>query len=156
MLLVFPRKIKEAYTTLTPDTDAIMKILKGHKETIELFLDSCVHCTFCADSCFLQTNHKKDPTFMPSHKVIHSLGMLYRRKGRVSWEELEQIRDVVWKKCVLCTRCDCLLHLDIPKMISIARDVCRSQGLVPEVEQDLEAIRKSVEAADTAERAAVL
>ena len=115
----------------TPDAGAIMSILNRHKDAIKLFLDSCVHCTMCSASCFLQSNHPKDPSFMPSHKIIHSIGRLYRKKGKISWEELEEIRDIVWNKCVLCTRCYCVLHLEIPQMIALAREVCRSQGVVP-------------------------
>ena len=129
-------KLKDKHNAKAPDAGVIMDILNQHKDVVELFSDACVHCTFCSESCFMQNNHERDPSFMPSYKVIHSTIKLYRRKGRVSWEDLEQIRDIVWKKCVLCTRCYCPMHLNIPQLISIARDICRSQGVIPETVED--------------------
>ena len=45
--------------------------------------------------------------------------------------ELEEIKINVWERCVLCTRCYCPFGIDIPAMISLARSICRSQGVYP-------------------------
>lgn len=119
----------------TVDSAAIRKLLDRHKFAIKLALDTCAHCTLCAESCFLHTMHKDDPSYMPSHKFIHSIGQLYKSKGRVSRNRLQEIAHIVWGKCALCTRCYCPMRIDIPAMIALARDVCRSQGIVPPFDQ---------------------
>lgn len=72
---------------------------------------------------------------MPSHKAIHSIGVMYKKKGRLSTEEMDQIKDIVWKKCVLCQRCYCPFGIDIPDMIALARRICRSQNVMPEFDE---------------------
>ncbi len=114
------------------DPEQIRGILKQNGPQIKLFFSACVHCTYCADTCFLQRNHEDDPSYMPSYKVIHTVGKLYRKKGRVSRAELMEIRDILWNQCALCTRCVCPLHLNIPGMIALGRDICRSQGVMPD------------------------
>jgi Fe-S oxidoreductase len=89
----------------------------------------------CAESCFLYVNKDKDPTYMPSYKAIHSLGKMYRKKGKVSRTELEEMKDLIWNKCVLCTRCYCPVGISIPSMIAWARSICRSQGVYKEYDQ---------------------
>ena len=43
--------------------------------------------------------------------------------------DFEEIEEIVWRRCVLCTRCYCPLGIDIPEMIAITRDICRSQDV---------------------------
>ena len=69
---------------------------------------------------------------MPSHKVINSIGKIYKQNGKVSWEELQEMKTIVWRNCVLCTRCYCPLGINIPEMISLARQILRSQGIYHE------------------------
>jgi len=128
------------------DPDGIRAMLRQNAPEIKLFFTACIHCTYCADTCFLQRNNPDDPSYMPSHKVIHSVGKLYKKRGRVTREELEEIRDILWDKCALCTRCVCPLQLNIPGMIALGRDICRSQGAaarfdgpVPPVERPFKA-----------------
>jgi hypothetical protein len=66
---------------------------------------------------------------MPSYKVLNSLGRLYRKKGKVSRGELEQMKELVWSHCVLCERCYCPLGIDLPNMMAFTRSILRSQGL---------------------------
>jgi heterodisulfide reductase subunit C len=73
---------------------------------------------------------------MPSHKVINSIGIFYKKKGKVTRAELEDIKEIIWKRCVLCTRCYCPLGIDIPSMIALARRICRSQGVVYNYNQE--------------------
>jgi len=113
------------------DPKAIRRLLKANRSQIKPALKACAHCTLCAESCFLFVMHGNDPQYMPSHKFIHSVGTLYRKKGRVKRHELERIKDVVWQKCVLCTRCYCPIGIDIPRMFALARQICRSQEVYP-------------------------
>ena len=71
----------------------------------------------------------KDPQYMPSYKVVHSLGRLYKKRGKVDRAALEEMRDLVWKNCVLCGRCYCAFGIDLPYMIAFTRSILRSQGI---------------------------
>ncbi len=115
----------------SPNPSEIKEMLKQNAPQIKLFFSACAHCTYCADTCFLQKNHEDDPSYMPSFKVIHSVGKLYKKRGKVTREELEEIRDILWDKCALCTRCVCPIQLNIPGLIALGRNICRSQGAAP-------------------------
>ncbi len=110
------------------DPAPIQRLLKKHRQEIRMGLKVCAHCSLCAESCFLYTA-RKEPEYMPSYKFINSIGRLYRKKGRVSLEELTKMRDLVWHNCVLCGRCYCPFGIDIPSLISLARQACRTQEL---------------------------
>ncbi len=110
--------------------ERIRDILNEHKTKMKLSLKICAHCSLCAESCFLFMTKEKKPEYMPSHKIIHSIGKLYKKKGRVDTSELERIRVIVWEKCVLCQRCYCPFGINIPEMIVLARRVCRSQNIL--------------------------
>lgn len=107
----------------------IMYILNQHKSKMKLMLKVCVRCSFCAESCFLYRCREKNPKYMPSMKIINSLGKLYKKRGKVSRKELEDMREILWHDCVLCTRCNCPMGINIPEMIALARRVLRSQGI---------------------------
>ncbi len=116
------------------EDSSICKML-DQKKNMELFLSVCVSCGMCAESCFLYVSNDRDPTYMPSYKAVHSLGKMYRKQGKVSRRELEDMKDLIWNKCVLCTRCYCPVGISIPGMISWARSICRSQGIFREYDQ---------------------
>jgi heterodisulfide reductase subunit C len=46
------------------------------------------------------------------------------------------MRDLIWERCVLCTRCYCPVGIDIPDMLALARRVCRSQGVYPQYDKE--------------------
>jgi Fe-S oxidoreductase len=119
----------------TIDTNKIKAMLNRKKGKMKRLLSHCVHCSICAESCFLYTAHKKDPQYMPSYKVINSLGRLYKKRGNVSREDLEKMKGIVWRNCVLCGRCYCPIGIHVPSMITFARSICRSQGIYPEMDQ---------------------
>ena len=118
------------------DTQKIRETLNKNKTQISLSLKLCVHCTLCAESCFLYMHRGKDPVFMPSHKFINSLGRLYKDKGEIDRKGLEEIREIVWDRCVLCTRCYCPMGIDIPGMIALTRGICRDQGVLPQFDKE--------------------
>lgn len=113
------------------DSRQIRRMLDKHKRKMKLSMDVCARCSLCAESCFLFNSHDNDPRYMPSYKFINSIGRLYKKKGRVTRLELEEIKVNVWERCVLCTRCYCPFGIDIPAMITLARSICRSQGVYP-------------------------
>jgi hypothetical protein len=61
--------------------------------------------------------------------VLHSLGVLYKKKGKLSRAQLEQMKELVWGNCALCERCYCPLGIDLPNMIAFVRSILRSQGI---------------------------
>jgi Fe-S oxidoreductase len=119
------------------DTDArqIKEMLAKHKKKMKLWMGVCARCSLCAESCFMFNSHDGDPRYMPSYKFINSLGLLYKKRGRVASQELEEIKVHIWDRCVLCTRCYCPFGIDIPAMISLARSICRSQGVYPSYDE---------------------
>lgn len=114
------------------DSARIREMLARNKPQIKFCLSVCAHCSMCARSCFLYESREQDPKYMPSHKMINSIGYLYKKRGKVDLRELRSIADIAWKRCVLCTRCYCPLGVDIPYMINLARRICRDQGVYRE------------------------
>jgi Fe-S oxidoreductase len=117
------------------DPAQIRKLLDHRRGKMKAMLSHCVHCSLCAESCFLFMKHDKDPQYMPSYKVIQSLGKLYRKRGKVDRAFLERIKRIVWRNCVLCRRCYCPVGVDVPGMIDFARSICRSQGVYPDFDE---------------------
>jgi ferredoxin len=114
------------------DTKKIRTLLDRRRGKMKRFLSYCAHCSLCAESCFLYMKYKKDPKYMPSYKVIHSLGRLYKKRGKVDWKFLNEIKGIVWKNCVLCGRCYCPIGIHVPSMIAFARTIVRSQEVYPQ------------------------
>ncbi|GAB6147001.1 4Fe-4S dicluster domain-containing protein [Desulfocicer niacini] len=115
--------------TQSVNVDEIQAILRENHAQIAISLKVCAHCSLCADSCFLYTCREQKPEYMPSHKVINSLGIICKKKGRITRKELEKMQEILWERCVLCTRCYCPLGINIPNLISLGRRICRSQGI---------------------------
>lgn len=110
------------------DVPEIRRLL-DRKPHMARALSICVGCGLCADSCFLYVYRDKTPEFMPSYKVVFSLGRLLRKKGRVNRTELADMARLVWHNCVLCGRCHCPVGISIPDMIAWTRTILRSQGI---------------------------
>ena len=115
------------------DTNRIRSMLDEKKE-MKYFLSICASCGECAESCFYYVN-TDDPESSPAYKALNSLGFLFKRRGMVSIDELEQMKKLIWGKCVLCGRCYCPFGIEIWRMIAWARAICRSQGVHEEYEQ---------------------
>jgi len=112
----------------TETMDRIQDILNKKRDMIKLSLSACVHCSICAESCFKFTSNSNDPTYTPSYKAINSIGLIYKKKGKLSDAEYMKIKDLIWDKCVLCMRCYCPLGISIPSLIACARSICREKG----------------------------
>ena len=111
------------------DPEKIRDLLNQKKSRMRTCLEACAACSLCAESCFLFKEKDGDPQYMPSYKVIQTLGLLYRKRGKVSRAELERMQQLLWRNCVLCGRCYCPFGIDIPNMIAFARGILRSQGI---------------------------
>ncbi len=127
--------MSDTRTCAPVDKLEIKRLLRARKSMMKLYLSHCVRCSLCAESCFLFMTNDQDPKYMPSYKVIQSVGKLYKKRGNVDRVFLEKIKKIVWKNCVLCRRCYCPIGVDIPAMIAFARGVCRSQGVYPDFDE---------------------
>ena len=117
------------------DMKQIKEMLNRKKGKMKRYLSHCAHCSLCAESCFLYMEHHKDPQYMPSYKAIHSLGKLYRKRGKVDRKLLTEMKGIVWRNCVLCGRCYCPIGIHIPSMIAFARSILRSQDVYPQLDE---------------------
>jgi Fe-S oxidoreductase len=117
------------------DTKKIREMLNRKKGKMKRYLSHCAHCSLCAESCFLYREHHQDPQYMPSYKAIHSLGKLYKKRGKVDRKLLTEIKGIVWRNCVLCGRCYCPIGIHIPSMIAFARSILRSQDVYPQLDE---------------------
>ena len=116
--------------TLDPHAlERIRRVVGRHEEMIRLSLQACVHCALCAESCFKYRQSGGDPTFTPSYKAINTIGLIWKKKGRLAPAEYERVRELAWDKCVLCMRCYCPIGISIPSLIAAARTACREQGV---------------------------
>jgi Fe-S oxidoreductase len=114
----------------------VQALLKRKKWRIRLALLVCAHCGMCAESCFLYRQKGRDPKYMPSYKVINSIGVLQKERGSVSGETLQEIKKNLWERCALCMRCYCPLGLNNPEMLALGRSACRLLGASPDYEKE--------------------
>lgn len=98
------------------------------KRHMKQFMRLCAACGACSESCFVYRN-SRDIKKSPAAKVDRTLGVLYRKRGRISLEGLREVEKAAFHDCRLCGRCYCPMGIDIPGVIAFARSVCRSQGL---------------------------
>jgi len=117
------------------DVEKIKRILDANNGArIRTWLSICSRCGLCAESCFFYLAKNRDPKVSPAYKFKTTLGEMYKRKGKVNREFLKKCYDILWGECTTCKRCSmyCPFGIDIASMISLARTVCWSQGIVPE------------------------
>jgi Fe-S oxidoreductase len=116
------------------DIQKIRNILDANSGArIRTWLSICSRCGLCAESCFVYLSNDRDPKLSPAYKFKHTLGQMYRRKGKLDRTFLENCYEVAWLQCTMCKRCSmyCPFGIDIATMIAIARNVCHSQGIRP-------------------------
>jgi Fe-S oxidoreductase len=139
--------IEERIQQLTPAD--LEKALRVFREKIDYqyaaYVNSCVHCGLCADSCHYYLTHE-DTQSIPAHKLDLVIGVFKKHfslmgkvfPGWVGAKKLEKkmIRewvDSLYGRCSLCGRCslNCSIGLNIPYLIRAARGALTSIGLVP-------------------------
>jgi len=139
--------IEERIQQLTPAD--LEKALQVFKEKIDhkyaAYVNSCVHCGLCADSCHYYLTHE-DFQSIPAHKLNLVIGVFkkyFSLMGKIfpAWVgakklEKEMIRewvDSLYGRCSLCGRCsiNCSIGLNIPYLIRAARGALTAIGLVP-------------------------
>ncbi|MBC8488278.1 MAG: (Fe-S)-binding protein, partial [Bacteroidetes bacterium] len=107
------------------------------------YLNSCVHCGLCAESCHYYLSNNE---YLPVQKV-ELLSQIYSRYntilGRiipkfVNAKDFDDVTinkmiDVFFGSCTMCGRCsiNCSIGIDIPLLVRIARSMLVELELVP-------------------------
>ena len=116
------------------DVPALKALLKKTcKSKLKTWLNSCMRCGMCADSCFLYIANDKDYRQVPSYKIQSTLGKLIEMDGEVDTKFMIHCMDVAWSQCTCCNRCAlyCPMGIDVGVMFSYLRGVLFSQGFIP-------------------------
>lgn len=117
------------------DTRRLRQILEANDSArVRTWLSICSRCGLCAESCFVYLSNDRDPKLSPAYKVKRTLGEMVRRKGRVDRAFLEDCLAPLWLQCTTCKRCSmyCPFGIDIATLMSLGRQLCYSQGVVPD------------------------
>ncbi|MFH1227755.1 MAG: (Fe-S)-binding protein [Planctomycetota bacterium] len=113
---------------------------------MSVYMNACVHCGLCADTCHYSLANPDDPAMLPAAK-IEQITSIYRRYhtllGRMipKWtgareldqERVEKLIDAVFGRCTMCGRCglNCSIGLHAGQIIRAARTILAEVGLVP-------------------------
>ena len=133
--------IDDTVAKLTPEKikSVVERVLeKEAAARLKIYLDTCVRCGLCADSCHTYLSRGRDPLFAPVSKVKNTIWELVRRKGRVSPEFIRQMARIVYTECNGCRRCSmyCPFGIDMAYLIFLGRRICSLLGAVPKNLQD--------------------
>jgi Fe-S oxidoreductase len=121
--------------TAPVDTRRLRQLLEANDSArVRTWLNICSRCGLCAESCFVYLSNDRDPRLSPAYKVKRTLGEMVRRKGRVDRAFLEGCVAPLWLQCTTCKRCSmyCPFGIDIATLMSLGRQLCYSQGVVPD------------------------
>lgn len=104
----------------------------------KLFLNTCMHCGMCSESCHHYLSHDKDPSYAPAAKVKLTVGDIISKKGNITREDLRRYARIAFTECNLCRRCSmfCPFGIDIAYLISLVRRLCAILGVAPQFIQD--------------------
>lgn len=123
-----------------------LKVLSEPQDSkLVTYLNSCVHCGLCAESClyYLAT---KDERYIPAYKV-DIISSIYRRyctftgkhfpklTGARQLDEAmtDEMTDQLFGSCTLCGRCTkhCSIGIDIAYLVRMGRKMLSEMNLVP-------------------------
>jgi len=140
-------ELEQKLSALTKaDIESGLAVFKSKlKESEASYLNSCVHCGLCANSCHY---HRAAPELenAPARKLEHIvaafkskftvMGRMAPRLVGVRPFDREMIRvwvDSVFGRCSLCGRCsiNCTIGIPLPTLFRAARASLASMGLVP-------------------------
>ncbi len=144
-----PKKdiLEEKIKKVKPDD--LMKALQVFREKLNheyaAYLNSCVHCGLCADSCHYYIADK-DVQSLPAYKLNLAQGIFkkyfsFAGKHIPGWTGAKEFNqamvrewvDSLFGRCTLCGRCslNCSLGINIHLLIRIARSMLASIGIIP-------------------------
>jgi Fe-S oxidoreductase len=123
-----------------------LEVFRGKlREAEASYLNSCVHCGLCAQSCHY---YRAEPELenIPAHK-LEQIASVFRREftamgriapGLVGARPLDRDMarawmDAVFGRCSLCGRCslNCTIGIALPRLFRAARAALGAMGLVP-------------------------
>jgi Fe-S oxidoreductase len=139
--------LEEKIESLKPED--IDKALRVFRQKIDsqyaAYLNSCVHCGLCADSCHYYLAAEEVQS-IPAYK-LNLVEKIFKRyftflgKKIPHWLKTEALTkdmikewvDSLYGRCTLCGRCslNCSIGLNIPYLIRAARGALASVGIVP-------------------------
>jgi Fe-S oxidoreductase len=139
--LVVDTAMDEAAKRLTPERiEGVVKhvIDKETAARLKIFVNTCVHCGLCAESCHTYVSRDRDAWFAPVSKVKNTIWELLRRKGRVDGEFIRRMARIVFTECNVCRRCSmyCPFGIDMAYLLLVGRRICNLLGVVPQYLQD--------------------
>ena len=126
-------------------TRAMQGFVKDFGRTAALYLESCIHCGMCAESChfyevtgdakytpiwklepFKQAYKREYGPFAPFYRA-------FNLKREVTAGQLAEWQHLLYDSCTVCGRCSlmCPMGIDIAGLISDARHGMAQAGLVP-------------------------
>ncbi|MCK4363215.1 MAG: (Fe-S)-binding protein [Candidatus Aminicenantes bacterium] len=139
--------LEEKIKQLRPED--LKKALQVFREKLNqeyaAYLNSCVHCGLCADSCHYYLTHK-DVQSLPAYKLSLANGIFKKYfsfvgkniPGWVGAREFNQAMvrewiDSLFGRCTLCGRCslNCSMGLNIHYIIRTARSALAAIDIVP-------------------------
>ncbi|WP_084502234.1 (Fe-S)-binding protein [Fundidesulfovibrio putealis] len=117
------------------NAEEIMAVIERNDTArLRAWLKTCTSCGLCSESCFFYMANDDNPEFMPQYKARKTLGELIKNKGKVTREQLEEMKEIAWAKCTMCRRCSqyCPFGIEIAVMINVARQCMRTQNVCPD------------------------
>ena len=128
------------------DYSGVLEVLEKQVNAgLESYLNSCVHCGLCSESCHYYLSDPK-PSYSPSAKV-DMIASIYRRyytkAGKlVPWLTgareindltLEKMTDLAFGSCTMCGRCTihCSVGIDIGLLVRTSRMMLAEIGIIP-------------------------
>ncbi|TES87915.1 MAG: (Fe-S)-binding protein [Candidatus Aminicenantes bacterium] len=139
--------LEEKIKQLKPEVlKKALQVFRGKlNQEYAAYLNSCVHCGLCADSCHYYLTHK-DVQSLPAYK-LNLVNGIYKKyfsfigkniPGWVGGKEFNQAMvrewvDSLFGRCTLCGRCslNCSLGLNIHYLIRTARSALAAIDIVP-------------------------
>ncbi len=132
--------LDETVRKLTPERiEKAIKTVLGPKNTrLKVYLDTCMHCGLCAESCHTYLSRGRDPNWSPVAKVKDTVWEMVKREGKVDAAFIKKAAQIVFTQCNGCRRCSmyCPFGIDIIFFIGSVRRICHLLGVVPAFLQD--------------------
>ena len=113
---------------------------------MQIYMNACVHCGLCADTCHYALANPSDPEMIPASK-IDRVTAIYRRyhtllgkmlpfwtnSRELTRDYADKLVDTVFGRCTMCGRCgiNCSVGLNAGQLIRAARSALAEAGLVP-------------------------
>lgn len=122
-------------------TAAANKFLAQISGNLGAFMEACIHCGNCADTChFYEVT--KDPRYTPAYKLIPMARTYKRSKPPLSWfggapkvteDDLREWEELLFDSCTMCGRCTmvCPMGIDIASIVHASRQAFVAAGLGP-------------------------